>query len=72
MTTPQPPATTPCPCCRQPKGPRLYLCGLCWGTLPGLVRRSLSRRDSQARGRLVELHRQIAAGVPLAKIQVTS
>jgi len=65
------PTTTPCPSCRQPKGPRLYLCGLCWGTLTGLARHALSRRDSQAMQRLQELHRQLAAGVPLAEIRVT-
>ncbi|MFI1723889.1 hypothetical protein [Streptomyces sp. NPDC020489] len=71
MTTPTRQATTPCPCCRQPKARSLYLCSLCWGTLPGLTRRALSRRDSKAMDRLQELHRQLAAGRPLAEIQVT-
>jgi hypothetical protein len=65
------PATTPCPSCRQPKAQRLYLCGMCWGSLTGLARRALSRRDSKAMARLQELHRQLAAGVPLAEIEVT-
>lgn len=64
-------ANTPCPSCRQPKGPGKYLCWTCWGSLPGPVRRALSRRDSQAMARLQELHRQLAADVPLAEIEVT-
>lgn len=64
-------ATTPCPSCRQPKGPGKYLCWTCWGSLSGLARRALSRRDSKAMDRLQELYRQLAAGVPLAEIRVT-
>ncbi|MFI5685869.1 hypothetical protein [Streptomyces sp. NPDC051636] len=64
-------ATTPCPSCRQPKGPGKYLCWTCWGNLPGPARKALSRRDSKAMARLQELHRQLAAGVPLAEIAVT-
>ena len=65
------PTTTPCPSCRQSKAPGLYLCGMCWGILTGLARRALSRRDSRAMARLQELHRQLAADVPLAEIEVT-
>ena len=63
--------TTPCPSCRQPKDTGKYLCWACWGNLRGPARRALSRRDTQARARLIELHRQLAAGVPLAEIGVT-
>ena len=65
------PTNTPCPSCRQPKGPGKYLCWTCWGNLTGLTRRALSRRDSKALARLQELHRQLAAGMPLAEIRVT-
>jgi hypothetical protein len=63
--------TSPCPSCRQPKGPGKYLCLDCWSALPGLARRSLNRRDSKAMARLQELYSQIASGVPLDEIQVT-
>lgn len=63
--------TTPCPSCRQTKGPGKYLCWTCWGSLPGPARKSLTRRDSKAMARLQELHRQLAAGVPVTEIAVT-
>jgi hypothetical protein len=65
------PTTTPCPCCKQPKGSGKYLCYGCWGNLPGPARAALYRRDDKARDRLQELYRQVAAGVPLAEIRVT-
>jgi hypothetical protein len=49
----------------------MYLCYGCWGNLPGPARAALYRRDAKARDRLQELYRQVAAGVPLAEIQVT-
>lgn len=36
------------------------------------ARRALNRRDSKAMDRLQELHRQLAAGVPPAAIEVTA
>lgn len=63
--------TTPCPSCRQPKGPGKYLCWTCWGSLPGAARRALSRRDRQAMDRLQDLYRQLGEGVPLAEVEVT-
>lgn len=71
MSHPEPGTSRPCPCCRQPKGAGKYLCFACWGNLPCTARRALSRRDSKAVDRLQELYRQVAAGVPLAEIQVT-
>ncbi|MGW0821798.1 hypothetical protein [Streptomyces sp. NPDC002845] len=63
---------TPCPACRaRARQPRHYLCDQCWGNLPGPTRRALNRRDSKATTRLQELHRQLAAGMHLADIQVT-
>lgn len=61
---------TPCPSCRQPKGPGKYLCLECWQGLTDAARRALSRRDRQAMARLRELHRQLEARVPLAEIAV--
>jgi len=61
----------PCRSCRTPTPIRLYLCTACWGLLSAPTRRALNRRDSQARGRLRELHHQIDAGVPLGEIRVT-
>ncbi|MEV0963289.1 hypothetical protein AB0J25_11985 [Streptomyces sp. NPDC049910] len=63
--------STLCPCCRRPKGRGKYLCAGCWGVLPGFTRRALNRRDSRAHPRLRELHRQLAAGVPLSEIRVS-
>ncbi|MEU1275290.1 hypothetical protein [Streptomyces sp. NPDC005799] len=71
MSNKQTTTTTPCPSCQQPKGPGKYLCYPCWGNLPGLARRALSRRDSKAMARLQELRLQLAIGVPLAEIEVT-
>jgi hypothetical protein len=62
---------TACPSCQDPKGTGKYLCPGCWSALPGPARRSLNRRDSKAMARLRELHRQLAARVPLDEIHVT-
>jgi predicted amidophosphoribosyltransferase len=62
---------SPCPSCRQPKGQGKYLCLGCWSELPMWTRRALNRRDRSALFRLSELHRQLAAGVPLGEIQVS-
>ncbi|MGY1498577.1 hypothetical protein ACW4TU_18590 [Streptomyces sp. QTS52] len=63
---------TRCPGCPSGmKGPGKYLCLGCWNTLPMTQRRLLNRRDNRARGRLQELYRQTAQGVPLDEIQVT-
>ena len=48
-----------------------YLCGVCWGSLPALTRRALSRRDTKATARLRQLHSQLGAGTPLSEIKVT-
>jgi hypothetical protein len=63
--------TSPCPSCRQPKGPGKYLCLDCWNSLSGPARRALNRRGSMAVARLQELYSQLANGVPLDEIQVT-
>jgi hypothetical protein len=63
--------STPCPSCRQPKGRGKYLCLRCWNQLPWDARRALKRRDRSATSRLVELHRQLKADVPLAEIAVS-
>lgn len=64
---------TRCPGC--PSGMKAtgkYLCLGCWNTLPMTARRALNRRDSGAFARMRELHRQIADGVPLADIRITT
>lgn len=64
--------TTRCPACPSGrKGTGKYLCLSCWSTLPVAARRHLNRRDSRAFARLRELHTQLAAGVPLAEIEVS-
>ncbi|MGW5736977.1 MULTISPECIES: hypothetical protein [Streptomyces] len=63
--------TSPCRGCRQPRPPRMYLCGACWGQLTAATRRALTRKGAGAIGRLRELHTQLEAGVPLAEIRVT-
>ncbi|MDJ0460631.1 hypothetical protein [Streptomyces sp. H27-C3] len=63
-------ATSPCPSCRQPKGPGKYLCPGCWSGLPMTARRALSRRDARAMTRLRELHSHLTNGTPLAEIEV--
>jgi hypothetical protein len=60
-----------CPCCDGPKLRPHYLCRTCWAGLPAPARRALNRRDSTARLRLLELHRQLADGVTLEQIQIT-
>jgi hypothetical protein len=63
----------PCPACLAPRArAQDYLCAGCWWTLPKTARTLLGRRDSQARGRLLQLYRQIRDGVPLHKIQITN
>ncbi|MEU4348281.1 hypothetical protein [Streptomyces sp. NPDC023838] len=64
--------TTPCPAhCGRQRHPRQYLCPTCWDALPTPAKRALGRRGPHAMTRLRELHRQIAAGVPLGQIAVT-
>jgi hypothetical protein len=62
---------TPCPSCRHPKARGKYLCLSCWNQLPWTAQRALKRRDRSATPRLIELHRQLAAGVPLAEIAIS-
>lgn len=62
---------TSCPACQGPKTPRHYLCGGCWRQLPKAAQKALYRRDRQAGARLIELHHQIADGVPLAEIRIS-
>jgi hypothetical protein len=68
-----PPASGPrCPSCRTAaRRRRHYVCGSCWWSLPAHTRTRLNRRDSRAAARLIELHRQLAAAVPLAEIEVS-
>jgi hypothetical protein len=61
----------PCPNCPGTRRPRRYLCGACWGALPEAAQRALKFRDRQAVARLQQLHRQIAADVPLNRIEIT-
>lgn len=61
-----------CPGCPHgAKGPGKYLCARCWPSLPLTTQRALNRRDNHARVRLQQLHRQLAAGVPLADMVVS-
>ncbi len=61
-----------CQGCRTARrAPHHYLCGPCWTQLPAAARKALCRRGPQAALRLIELHRQLNAGVPLAKVVIT-
>lgn len=60
-----------CPNCHGARRPRHYLCLGCWDGLTPAARAALRRRDARAAARLMELHRQLAAGVPLHKIQMS-
>ncbi|MER7973784.1 hypothetical protein ABTX35_33070 [Streptomyces sp. NPDC096080] len=73
MATSRPAGTSPCPSCRQPRAAGKYLCGDCWSALPGPARTALNRRGNRATAlhRLQELHRQLAAGVPLTRIEIS-
>ncbi|WP_435610867.1 hypothetical protein [Streptomyces sp. C10-9-1] len=63
---------TPCPSCRQPKGPGQYLCLDCWTGLPAASRAALRRRDRRAMARLRELHTQLEAGRRPAEVRIPS
>ena len=66
-------APTRCPGC--PDGMKdvgKYLCIVCWFALPDATRRALNRRDRQAMARLQALYGQLADGVPLAEIRITT
>ncbi|MDL4812750.1 hypothetical protein [Actinomadura opuntiae] len=74
MTTTAP-ARNPhqCPGCGlRPRAARQYLCRGCWVTLPAATRRALNLKDDQAAARLAELHRQLAAGVALHRIEIAA
>lgn len=61
-----------CPaCCTRRREAGKYLCPPCWRALPAAARRALGRHDGQAFARARELHRQLAAGVLLSRIQIT-
>ncbi|MFD0687362.1 hypothetical protein [Actinomadura fibrosa] len=60
-----------CPACCRTRYARHYLCRPCWWTLPAPARAALNRRDRRAAARLIELHRQLRARVPLNEIEVT-
>lgn len=62
---------TRCPACRGARYERHYLCRSCWWTLPAPARAALNRRDRRAAARLIELHRQLHAHVPMHEIEVT-
>ncbi len=60
----------PVPDCPNPREPRHYLCRACWYALPVPQRRRLRLEDPRALERLSSLYRQVAAGTPLAHVEV--
>lgn len=60
----------PCCSCGHPKDANVYLCRACWFSLSRSARTRLNQRDSKALARLRQMRDQIAAGVPLGKVQV--
>lgn len=59
----------PCPCCKiNTRKPRQYLCRFCWFKLSPAARHALNMRDAFAMARLQQLHRALAANVPVDKI----
>lgn len=60
----------PCHSCGLSKEEDLYLCRACWFSLSRSARTRLNRRDTKALARLRQMRDQIAAGVPLGKVQV--
>ena len=61
-----------CPACHEAKRANVYICGGCWATLQPAARRALNRRDDRALQRLRELLDQLAAGVPLYRIEIAA
>lgn len=59
-----------CCACGLSKDADKYLCRACWFSLSRSARQRLNQRDSKALARLRQMRDQIAAGVPLGKVQV--
>lgn len=59
-----------CPACGAAKGRQVYLCRECWFQLPPVSRERLSLHDPRAARRLLQLLKQIGAGVPLRSIDI--
>lgn len=61
-----------CPACGgERRSLKVYLCEDCWWLLIPAARTALKRRDNMATARVIELRRQLAAGVPLEGVRVT-
>jgi hypothetical protein len=61
-----------CLCCGTVKEEGKYLCPGCWGRVPAIERRKLSKRDSLAGVRLLEMNRQFSRDVPPEEIKVSA
>lgn len=61
-----------CPACRGAKPAKVYVCRGCWATLQPRARTALNRRDDRALQRLRELLDQLAADVPLYRVEITA
>lgn len=60
-----------CPGCGgERRSLKVYLCKNCWWLLPPWIREALARRDGLEVARLMELRRQLAAGVPVESVKV--
>lgn len=61
-----------CPGCGgERRSLKVYLCENCWLLLSPWVRESLKRRDSLATARLMQLRRQLSAGIPVEEVRVS-
>jgi hypothetical protein len=60
-----------CLCCGADREENKYLCWTCWQRIPGPERRKLSKRDTLAGVRLLEMNRQFSQGVPPEEIKVS-